>query len=229
MTRTERLLNLLQILRTYRFPVTGHKLAERLGCSLRTLYRDIATLQAQGAEIRGEAGIGYVLKPGYFLPPLMFSQTEVEALVLGMLWVSTFGDEPLAKSAEIALAKLREVLPKEIRNSMNSMTLRVGPPASRTLATEDLSVLREALRHEKKMLVKYRMGRKSIREVVWPFAMGYFTDSRILVCWSEMQNQYLHISTKNILESEVLKQSYPRRREILFKEWQAIQLASIPT
>ena len=86
MSRAERLLDLLQTLRRHRLPVSGHRLASELGISLRTLYRDIATLQAQGAEIDGEPGMGYVLKPGFMLPPLMFSTEEIEALVLGTRW-----------------------------------------------------------------------------------------------------------------------------------------------
>ncbi len=103
MNRTERLLTLLQILRRYRKPVSGQKLADELNISIRTLYRDIVTLQLQGADIEGEPGVGYILRPGFFLPPLMFSQTEMEALMLGILWVSTFADRPLAKAASEAL------------------------------------------------------------------------------------------------------------------------------
>lgn len=82
MSRSERLLALLQLLRGHRYAITGSELASQLGISLRTLYRDIATLQAQGAHIEGEAGIGYVLRPGFMLPPLMFSEEELDALVL---------------------------------------------------------------------------------------------------------------------------------------------------
>lgn len=94
MSRAERLLDLLQTLRRHRLPVSGHRLASELGISLRTLYRDIATLQAQGAEIDGEPGMGYVLKPGFMLPPLMFSTEEIEALVLGTRWVAQRGRAP---------------------------------------------------------------------------------------------------------------------------------------
>ena len=94
MSRAERLLDLLQTLRRHRLPVSGHRLASELGISLRTLYRDIATLQAQGAEIDGEPGMGYVLKPGFMLPPLMFSTEEIEALVLGTRWVAQLGRAP---------------------------------------------------------------------------------------------------------------------------------------
>ena len=83
MSRTERLLDLVQLLRRHRRPVSGRKLADELGVSIRTLYRDIVTLQGQGAPIEGEPGLGYVLKPGFMLPPLMFGEDEIEALLLG--------------------------------------------------------------------------------------------------------------------------------------------------
>src|SRR5271166_5644528 len=113
MSRAERLLDLMQNLRRRRRPVAGSALAEELGVSLRTLYRDVAALQAQGAEIEGEAGFGYVLKPGFTLPPLMFTVDEVEALALGARWVETRADAGLARSARDALGKLGAVLPPE--------------------------------------------------------------------------------------------------------------------
>jgi predicted DNA-binding transcriptional regulator YafY len=99
MSRAERLLSLIEILRRHRAPVSGGKLAEELGVSLRSLYRDIATLQGQGAPIEGEAGVGYILKPGFLLPPLMFSETEIEAIVLGSRWVAQRGDGELSTAA----------------------------------------------------------------------------------------------------------------------------------
>src|SRR5271169_2857862 len=111
MSRAERLLDLMQNLRRRRAPVAGAALAEELGVSLRTLYRDIAALQAQGAAIEGEAGFGYVLKPGFTLPPLMFTLDEVEAMALGAQWVEGRADEGLASSARDALAKIAAVLP----------------------------------------------------------------------------------------------------------------------
>jgi predicted DNA-binding transcriptional regulator YafY len=80
--RAERLLELMQLLRRHRYPISGAQLADELDVSLRTVYRDIASLQAQGADIEGEPGVGYVLRPGFMLPPLMFSEEEIEALVL---------------------------------------------------------------------------------------------------------------------------------------------------
>src|SRR5579871_5521879 len=104
MSRSERLLELLQALCRRRRPVSGQALAAELGVSIRTLYRDIATLQAQGAQIEGEPGLGYVLRPGYLMPPLMFSEDEIEALVLGSRWVADRGDDRLGDAARNALA-----------------------------------------------------------------------------------------------------------------------------
>src|SRR5664279_4018603 len=111
MSRTERLLDLIQTLRRHRRPVSGAKLAAELGVSLRTVYRDIRTLIGQGAPIDGEAGLGYVLRPGYTLPPLMFSRDEIEALMLGTGMVARAADPALAKAARDALAKITAVLP----------------------------------------------------------------------------------------------------------------------
>ena len=95
MSRSARLLDLIQLLRSHRRPVSGQVLATSLGISLRTLYRDIATLQSQGAVIEGEPGVGYVLRAGYMLPPLMFTEEEIEALVLGSRWVAERSDSGL--------------------------------------------------------------------------------------------------------------------------------------
>src|SRR4051795_4324520 len=118
MTRTERLLGLMQVLRRYRLPVSGRTLAQELGVSIRTLYRDIASLQAMGAQIEGEPGLGYVLKPGFLLPPLMFSRQEIEALGLGLRWVGRRTDEEMKQAARNVMAKVSAVLPSDLREHM---------------------------------------------------------------------------------------------------------------
>src|SRR3954464_461757 len=120
MSRAQRLLDLIQLLRGYRRPVSGAVLAAALGISLRTLYRDVETLNAQGAHIDGEPGVGYVLRPGFMLPPLMFSEEEIEAIVLGSRWVADRADAALRTAARSALAKISEIgrasLGKECRS-----------------------------------------------------------------------------------------------------------------
>lgn len=124
MSRTERLLALMQQLRTGRRPRQAHELAHALGVSLRTLYRDIDLLRTQGADIRGEAGVGYVLKKGApTLPPLMFAEGEIEALVLGLRWVVQQPDPALAASARSVLAKVEAVLPARLVPMMEDQAL----------------------------------------------------------------------------------------------------------
>lgn len=124
MSRTERLLALMQQLRTGRRPRQAQELAHALGVSLRTLYRDIDLLRAQGADIRGEAGVGYVLKKGGpTLPPLMFAEGEIEALVLGLRWVVQQPDSALAASARSVLAKVEAVLPARLVPMMEDQAL----------------------------------------------------------------------------------------------------------
>ena len=225
MNRTERLLNLLQILRSYRYPVNGQRLAERLNISIRTLYRDIATLQAQGAEIEGEVGIGYILKPTFFLPPLMFTQTEMESLLLGTRWVIQYGDAPLSKAATDALNKILDVLPNNIKNNANAFSLRVGPPASKLMAEEDLSALRDAIANQKKIYMAYKSENgKETQHIVCPFTIGYFTNERILVAWCDKQKNYQHFKTNRISAIEILSEHYPGSKDKLFREWQALQL-----
>lgn len=232
MSRAQRLLDLLQLLRSYRFPVTGQTLAQELGISLRTLYRDIAALQAQGASITGEAGMGYVLKPGFMLPPLMFSEEEIEALVLGSRWVTTQNDERLALAAKQALHKIAAVLPEDLRTSLDTNTLLIGPSESDSKSAPDfdtaLPLLRAAMRNERKVHLQYAdaQGRLSQR-VIWPFALGFFEHVRVLVAWCELRQEIRHFRTDRIRSFEVHDVRYTQRRAALLKQWREQQ--GIPT
>jgi predicted DNA-binding transcriptional regulator YafY len=126
MSRAESLLELMQSLRLRRRPVAGQALAEELKVSLRTLYRDIEALKAQGARTEGGAGFGYVLRPGFTLPPLMFSVAEVEALALGARWVEGRADKGLTSAARGALAKIAAVLPPERAEALDWPTMLAG-------------------------------------------------------------------------------------------------------
>src|SRR4051812_39334576 len=154
MSRAERLLELMQVLRRHRHPVSGAQLSQTLGVSLRTLYRDIASLQAQGATIDGAPGLGYVLRPGFVLPPLMFAADEIEALALGSQWVADRADERLGEAARNAMAKIAAVIPAELRHELETSALLVGPGAP--LATDtNLAPIRQAIRAERKLEVAY--------------------------------------------------------------------------
>jgi predicted DNA-binding transcriptional regulator YafY len=219
-SRTARLFDLIQILRRHRYPVTGPALARELGVSLRTLYRDIATLQAQGAEIAGEAGVGYVLRPGFVLPPLMFSQDEIEALVLGSRWVADRGDARLGAAARNALAKISAVLPGELKRDLEDSALLVGPGAPLGAGDVHLEVIRSAIRAERKVAIAYLdHGNAETQRTVWPFALAYFDHARIVVAWCELRQGFRNFRTDRIRALEVTSMRYPRRRQALLKEW----------
>lgn len=129
MSRSERLFDLLNALRRHRRPVSGRALADEMGVSLRTLYRDIASLQAQGATIEGEPGVGYILRPGFLLPPMMFTPEEIEALVLGSRWVADRADARMRDAALSALARIGAVVPPDLRDEMEAEALLVVPGA----------------------------------------------------------------------------------------------------
>src|SRR6202521_5834487 len=145
MSRAQRLLDLIQILRRHRFPAAGTTLADELGISLRTLYRDIETLKADGAHIDGEAGVGYVLRPGFMLPPLMFSEEEIEALVLGSRWVHQRADRALADAAANVMAKIGAVLPKDLRDTLDDSGMLIGPGNPIAAGDAELPKIRQAI------------------------------------------------------------------------------------
>ena len=221
MSRSERLFDLIQVLRRHRRPVSGQALADELGVSLRTVYRDIQTLIGQGAAIDGEAGIGFVLRPGFVLPPLMFTDEEIEAIVLGSRWVAKQPDSRLSAAAADALAKIAAVLPDDLREELDATTLLVGP---RTDVTEgiDLGLVRQAIRNERKLSFFYRdAGGAASERMVWPFALGFFDKVRVVVAWCEMRQDFRHFRADRISGLNATEARYPRRRQALLREWRA--------
>lgn len=210
----------MQLLRRHRYPVAGAALADSLGVSLRTLYRDIAMLQAQGAHIEGAPGLGYVLKPGFLLPPLMFSEEEIEAIVLGSRWVAKRTDGALAEAGANALAKIAAVLPPDLRSSLEASTLLIAPGEPLPPTIVDMTVIREAIRAERKLQLSYRdeAGRLSER-VIWPFALGFFDHMRMIVAWCELRDDFRHFRADRIEALTVSATRYPRGRRALLKAW----------
>ena len=229
MSRAQRLLDLLQRLRSHRFPVSGAKLAGELGVSLRTLYRDIATLQAQGARIDGEPGVGYVLRPGFLLPPLMFSDDEIEALVLGSRWVADRADARLGAAARGALARIAAVLPAELRHDLDTSALLVGPGAPMATGDDNLPTIRRAIRSERKLDITYRdLRERTTSRTVWPFALAFFDHVRMMVAWCELRQGFRHFRTDRVTALTWTDTRYPRRRQALLKDWRALEQIPAP-
>ena len=224
MSRAQRLLDLIQLLRRHRRLVSGAALADELGVSLRTLYRDVATLNGQGAHIDGEPGMGYVLRPGFMLPPLMFSEDEIEALVLGSRWVAARADDALSDAARNALAKIAAVLPADVKQTLETSALLVASDDKFDGNDGDLATMRQAIRAERKVVIGYARndGEKSSR-TIWPFAIGYFQRALVVAAWCELRQGFRHFRVDRIASLTPSETRYPRRRAMLLKEWRAAE------
>lgn len=155
MSRTNRLFELISVLRARRRPVTALDLARELGISLRSIYRDIETLRSLGAPVEGQAGIGYCLGPGFFLPEFAFSPDELDALTLGLAWVQQRADPALAQGSESALAKI-------ISAQKNGSATKDGPPAlaaasvSQRVDPPQAASLRDAIHRQRKVAISMK-------------------------------------------------------------------------
>ncbi len=184
MDKTERLFAIMDALRRHRRPVTAAALAEEQGVSVRTLYRDMQTLVGLGAPIEGEAGIGYMLRPGFFLPPLMFSAEELEALVLGGRWVEAQPDAGLATAARNALGKIANASPDDLRDRMGDTGLwpvRLSGPLE---PVPVLGLVRAAMRGETALAIGYadESGRRTERDI-WPVQLAYYEGKQVIAAW----------------------------------------------
>jgi predicted DNA-binding transcriptional regulator YafY len=221
MRRAERLLQIIQIFRRHRRPITAESVAAELEVSVRTVYRDIAAMQADRIPVRGEAGVGYVLDDGFDLPPLMFNADEIEAVILGLRWVQRRGDPELAHAAQDVVAKIGAVLPPRLKPLLFDASLIVPPPAQPVVERVNVGAIRDAIRRGRKVVLNYRDEQAAETErTVWPLAITYFDTVQLLVGWCELRNAFRHFRTDRVQSMEVLERPYPGRRAVLLKQWQ---------
>lgn len=220
MTRSARLLDLIQALRARRRPVTAAALAAELGVTPRTIYRDVATLVAQGAPIEGEAGVGYVLRPGFLMPPLMFEREEVEAVVLGLRLVERRTDPALSEASRRALVRILAVLPPDLREWADHSGLLAGPALAQAGGVADLGRIRAALRQECKLALHYvNADGEASERLVWPVALAFFEQVRVLVAWCELRQDFRTFRTDRISRMAETGLRFPRARRVLLAEW----------
>ena len=169
--------------------------------------------------IEGEPGVGYVMKAGFMLPPMMFRSEELDALVLGMRWVADRCDKTLSSGALSTLAKIAAILPTELRRELEESSLLVGAPLKRPAHKVSPDLLRAAVREEHKLNITYvdASGIHSQR-VVWPFALAYFDQARVLMCWCELRADFRNFRSDRISNVEQLEELYPKRRSTLLRE-----------
>jgi predicted DNA-binding transcriptional regulator YafY len=212
----------MQALRRRRRPVAGQVLADEMGVSLRSLYRDMETLKSMGAAIDGEAGVGFQLRADLFLPPLMFSDEEIEALVLGLRTLIHGPDREMALTARDATAKIAAVLTPDRRGEMESVGLFAIPAQAGLEHSDMLADLRRAMRAEKQVRLDYRDldGRVSQR-IIYPVALGYYEHRQVLVAWCTLRVDYRRFRLDGMVEVAVLEANLPEPRRTLFHRWRA--------
>jgi predicted DNA-binding transcriptional regulator YafY len=219
MARTDRLFRLIQALRMLPPPVTAARLAEETGVSLRSLYRDIATLRAGGALIDGAPGLGYRLIEDPALPPQTFTRIEIEALVIGLGEARQAGDPALAEAAEAALSKIVATLPDRLQQQAAHAVSRVYRFQSRAVNAEMLALLREASWEERAVDIDYadREGNPTARRI-WPLSVVFLDRELMVLAWCTLRKDFRRFILSRILKAEAAAESFRPRRVALLRE-----------
>jgi predicted DNA-binding transcriptional regulator YafY len=222
MRRSDRLFDVIQALRTARKPMTAAALAERLEVTVRTIYRDVATLQARRVPIEGAAGVGYMLRRGFDLPPLMFTTDEIDAIAVAMRMLHRTGDQGLQSAAESVLSKVTVALPDSLREHLAAPQFFVSRNGAPRPPVADLAAIRTAIREEHKLRIAYgdEKGART-RRIIWPIAIAYYAESTLVSAWCELRDDFRHFRTDRILKFDRLDERFPVRGKTLFARWQA--------
>ncbi len=208
MRRADRLFQIIQLLRRKKV-LTAAALAERLEVSERTIYRDVRDLVLAGTPIDGEAGVGYTLRPGYDLPPLMFDHAEVEALVLGARMVASFGDPELARAARSAISKVESVLPKQLVPRLAETRIFAPDTGRGARLGATLLPVRHAVAECRKLDIAYaREDGKKSRRTVRPLATFFWGSAWTLVAWCELRSDFRSFRLDRIARLAVSEQCF---------------------
>lgn len=188
MRKASRLFEIIQILRLARNPITAAEIAARLEVTVRSIYRDIAALQAMRVPVEGERGIGYILRPGFDLPPLMFSIEETEAIVLALALLERTGDTELRAAAGRVAEKIAGAVPPPLRQTLSARALHAWGSVPRQPEGIDLATVRRAIRDEEKLLIDYRDEyARATERTIHPIALIYYSETANIVAWCELR------------------------------------------
>jgi predicted DNA-binding transcriptional regulator YafY len=220
MRRADRLFDIIQILRTATGPVTAASLAAELEVTVRTVYRDVATLQARRVPIEGAPGLGYVLKRGFDLPPLMFTAEEIEAIAVGARLLRRTGDAGPQQAAQSVLCKIALVLPEVMREFLAVPPVYVSSHGAPVPPIADLSAIRSAIHDESKLRIAYSDGHgNETQRTIWPIAVAYYVEATLVSAWCELRNDFRHFRADRILSLTVLEEHFPVSGRTLMGRW----------
>jgi predicted DNA-binding transcriptional regulator YafY len=194
--------------------------------TVRTVYRDVAALQARRVPIEGAPGIGYVLRRGFDLPPLMFTLEEVEAIVVAARLLRRTGDLGLQQAAESVLSKITVILPQALRAHLVAAPFFVSAHGATASPLVDLSAIRDAIRETRKLRIAYRddKGHRT-RRTIWPIAIAYYVQSTLIAGWCELRKDYRHFRADRVLAATVLDERFDAADGELTSAWLALRAA----
>lgn len=223
MRRADRLFDIIQTLRAASHPLTAAALAEQLEVTVRTIYRDIAALQASRVPIEGATGIGYVLRRGFDLPPLMFTADEIDAITVGARLVRRLRDPTLQRAAESVLVKVSAVLPEGLQSLLRPAPFYVSTGSAPAVTGIDLAAVREAIHAARKIAIVYidekdRRTERTIR----PIAMAYYVDVTLIAAWCELRRDFRHFRVDRIASAHLLDEDFRADSPRLMAEWLAL-------
>ncbi|NTJ06369.1 helix-turn-helix transcriptional regulator [Rhizobium lusitanum] len=220
MRKASRLFEIIQILRLAKSTVTAADIATRLEVTVRSVYRDIAALQAMRVPIEGERGIGYILRPGFDLPPLMFSIEEMEAIVLSLALLERTGDDELKQAAKRVSAKIAGAVPPPLRQTIDANALHAWGFAAPSASATDLALVRRAIRDEEKLDLAYRdeLGRATER-IIRPIALIYYAETANIVAWCELRQAIRNFRSDRIESCEATGRSFKGEGDALRQMW----------
>ncbi len=220
MSRSVRLFEIIQLLRDAAAPLTASTIAGRLEVTARTVYRDIAALQAMRVPIEGAAGIGYIMRPGFDLPPLMFTSEEVEAIVVGLALLGRTGDASLEAAADGAARKIGAVLPEGRGQELKDRPLYASRWHAIPGARVEPRLLRRAVREEEKLRLSYADAEGRITErTVLPLAVVYHVESVVLAAWCELRTDFRHFRLDRMAECKPTGERFAGKGPALRARW----------
>ena len=209
MRRADRLFQIVLLLGRGKV-VTARHIAEQLEVSERTIYRDVQDLMGTGVPIEGEAGVGYCLRRGYQVPPLMFDEEELQALTFGADVAKSWGDSEMAAAADRILAKIDAVLPEKLRPKLDSHQVVVPSFGRSKKFDEPLRAARHAINERRRLFLDYRNAEGAVSErIIWPLALLYWGQTWTLGGWCELRQSFRSFRLDRIKQLDTLASHFP--------------------
>jgi len=220
MSRSLRMFDIIQVLRGTTKPLTAQAMAERLEVTVRTVYRDIAALQALRVPIDGQAGVGYILRPGFDLPPLNLSAEEAEAVIVGLAMLGRTGDAGLQSAAQSAGEKIAAAFAHDGREVLAEWPLYASTWTTVSVPPEHVQALREAVRDDRKVRIDYTdaEGEISTRTIL-PVAVLFYIEVIVVAAWCELREDFRHFRIDRMTTCTPTDQTFKNRAKRLRADW----------